>query len=153
MIDHALSNGTWFLIADGEKALFFVNEGDREYPVLKLRHEEAQDNPPDREQSANRPGRQQQSVGSARSAYEDTDWHQLAKDRFATHLAELLYRYAHDGDFAHIVLVAAPQVLAELRGQMHKEVSDRVAAEIPKTLTNHPLPEIERLLKAELGAA
>jgi len=153
MIEHALSNGTWILIADGEKALFFVNEGDREYPVLKLHHEEAQDNPPDREQSANKPGRQHQSVGSARSAYEDTDWHQLAKERFANRLAEILYKHAHNADFRHIVLVAAPQVLAELRGQLHKEVTDRVVAEIPKTLTNHPLPEIERLLKAELGAA
>ncbi|MDB6179364.1 host attachment family protein [Paracoccus sp. Z330] len=147
-----LGHETWVLIADGEKALFLVNEGDAEYPVLRVRHLEKQENPPDRAQSANRPGRQQQSVGAARSAYDDTDWHELAKERFADHLAELLYQWAHRNEFARIVLVAAPGILAELRSKMHKEVGDRVVQEIPKTLTNHPVDEIEKLLRAKLAS-
>ena len=145
-----LSNETWVLVADGEKALFLVNEGDAEYPVLRVRREEEQDNPPTREQAANRPGRQHESVGPGRSAYEDTDWHRLAKDRFADHLAEMLYERAHKNRFERIVLVAAPKVLAELRDKMHKEVAARVVGEVPKTLTNHPVDEIEKVLKAEM---
>jgi protein required for attachment to host cells len=147
-----LGNETWVLIADGEKALFLVNEGDAEYPVLRVRREEHQENPPTGEQAANRPGRQFASVGPGRSAYEDTDWHELAKDRFADHLAEMLYERAHKGRFDRIVLVASPGVLGELRGKMHKEVADRVVGEVPKTLTNHTVEDIEKVLKAELKA-
>ena len=150
---HDLSNKTWVLVADGEKALFLVNDGDAEFPVLTVGREEHQDNPPTREQAANRPGRQHESVGPGRSAYEDTDWHQLAKDRFADHLAELLYERAHKSRFKRIVLVAPPGVLGELRDKMHKEVRDRVVGEVPKTLTNHPVDEIEKVLKAELTPA
>ncbi|MBU2957750.1 host attachment family protein [Paracoccus sp. 1_MG-2023] len=145
-----LTNKTWVLVADGEKALFLVNHGDQDLLDLRVFDSEKQDNPSDYEQSANRPGRQHQSVGSGRSAYEDTDWHQLAKERFADHLAELLYERAHKGQFDRIVLVAAPKVLAELREQLHKEVSDKVVGEVPKTLTNHPLDQIEKVLKSEL---
>ncbi|WP_282602676.1 host attachment family protein [Paracoccus sp. PARArs4] len=146
-----LTNGTWVLIADGEKALFLVNHGDQDLLDLRIHDEEKQENPSDREQSANRPGRQHQSVGSGRSAYEDTDWHQLAKERFADHLAEMLYERAHKGRFDRIVLIAAPKVLAELRDKMHKEVASRVVGEVPKTLTNHPLDQIEKVLRAELA--
>jgi protein required for attachment to host cells len=30
----------------------------------------------------------------------------------------------------------------------HKEVVDRITGEVPKDLTSHPLPDIERLLAA-----
>lgn len=147
---HDLSNETWVLVADGEKALFLVNEGDAEIPVLNVRREKHQENPPTREQAANRPGRQFESVGPGRSAYEDTDWHQLEKDRFADDLADMLYKRAHRGDFERIVIVAAPSVLGEIRDKMHKEVADRVVGEVAKTLTNHPVDEIEKVLKSEL---
>jgi protein required for attachment to host cells len=55
---------------------------------------------------------------------------------------------AHRGDFKEIVLVAPPLVLGEMRKKLHKEVGDRVVAEIAKTLTNHPIDEVEALLKA-----
>ncbi len=58
-----LRNGTWVLVADGEKALFLVNDGDAEIPVLNVTREEHQENPHDIEQSANRPGRQGESDG------------------------------------------------------------------------------------------
>lgn len=150
---HDLSNETWVLVADGEKALFLVNDGDAEYPVLNVRREEHQENPPDHVQSANRPGRQGESSGPRRYAYEDTDWHELAKDRFADNLAEMLYERAHRGDFRRIVIVAAPSVLGELRDKLHSEVADRVVGEVDKTLTNHPVDEIEKVLKAELADA
>jgi protein required for attachment to host cells len=150
---HDLSNETWVLIADGEKALFLVNEGDAEYPVLRVRREAHQENPRDHEQSANRPGRQHESVGPGRSAYEDTDWHELAKDRFADELAGMLYERAHRGEFRRIVLAASPGVLGELRDKLHKEVKDRVVGEVDKTLTNHTIEDIEKVLKAELAAA
>ncbi|MCZ4256873.1 host attachment family protein [Sulfitobacter sp. G21635-S1] len=147
-----LTNGTWVLIADGEKALFLVNQTDGEDPFLEVFREEAQDNPPNREQAANRRGRFNDGPSVHRSAVQDTDWHQLAKDRFAGELAEILYRKAHQGAFDRIVLVAPPHTLGELRREIHKEVADRVVAEVPKTLTNHPVDQIETLVAREIAA-
>jgi protein required for attachment to host cells len=35
-----------------------------------------------------------------------------------------------------------------LRESLHKEVTDRIAIEVPKELTAHSVADIERLLKA-----
>lgn len=148
-----LTRGTWVLIADGEKALVLENQTDHENPYLTVLSKEEQENPPDREQSANQRGRFNDGPSVHRSAVEDTDWHQLAKDRFADDLAEMLYKKAHKGAFKDIVLVAAPGVLGELRNKMHKEVEQKVIAEVPKTLTNHNLDDIEKVLKHELDTA
>ena len=87
-----IENGTWVLIADGEKALFMVNETDGEDPFLQVFREEEQDNPPNRDQAANRRGRFNDGPSVHRSAVDDTDWHQLSKDRFASELADILYK-------------------------------------------------------------
>ncbi len=147
-----LETGTWVLIADGEKALILENHGDAEAPHLKVRRKEEHENPPAREQAANRPGRMSDSQGN-RSAFQDTDWHELEKTRFAKELAALLYERAHKGLFSKIVLVAAPHVLGDLRKELHQEVSDKVVGEIAKTLTNHSLDEIETRVAADLAAA
>lgn len=144
-----LTQGTWVLIADGEKALFLENAVDAQDPDLNVVRLEAQDNPSDREQSANRPGRMPDPGPGQRSALDDTDWHLLAKERFARDLADILYAKAHAGAFERIVLVAPPKTLGELRDALHKEVRDRVVGELAKDFTNHPLDEVETLLKRE----
>ncbi|WP_102107601.1 host attachment family protein [Oceaniglobus roseus] len=153
-----LKNGTWVLIADGEKALFLENVTDGEDPHLQVRRKEEQDNPSDLDQSANRPGRMQEGrpggeASGPRSAFQDTDWHQLAKDRFADDLAELLYKQAHRGKYDSLVLVAAPGVLGEIRDKMHQEVRQKVIGEVAKTLTNHSIDDIEKIVKEDLAAA
>ena len=147
-----LKNGTWIVVADGEKALFLRNITDGENPNFEVIRKEEQDNPKDIDQSANRPGRVSQSANVGRHAYDDTDWHELAKERFAQDLADILYERAHKGKFDTIVLVAAPNVLGELRDQLHQEVTNKVIGEIPKTLTNHPVQEIEKIVKDDLAA-
>ncbi|WP_458792849.1 host attachment family protein [Yoonia sp. MH D7] len=147
-----IENGTWVLIADGEKALFLRNETDAENPNLQVIRKEEQENPKDIDQSANRPGRVGQSATHGKSAYDDTDWHELAKERFAADLADILYKRAHNGDFEKIILAAAPNILGELRAKLHQVVTDKVIAEIPKTLTNHALQDIEKILVNDLAA-
>ncbi|MCF6445410.1 host attachment family protein [Nereida sp. MMG025] len=147
-----LHNGTWVVIADGEKALFLHNLTDGADPHLEVFREEEQDNPKDIDQSANRPGRMPDTGQGQRSALDDTDWHELAKDRFAADLADILYMQAHKGQFDHLVICAPPKTLGELRDQMHQEVSEKVIGEVPKTLTNHPVTEIEEIIKNDLAA-
>ena len=148
-----LEKDTWVLIADGEKALFLQNQTDGENPHLTVFREEEQDNPPNREQAANRPGRFNDGPSVHRSAVQDTDWHQLAKDRFAADMADILYKQAHKGRFDRLVIVADPSTLGELRDALHQVVSDKVVGEIPKTLTNHPIDEIEKIVVDALRAA
>ena len=147
-----IRNGTWIVVTDSEKALFLRNLTDHEDPHLEVTGKDEQENPSDIEQSANRPGRMQDTGVQQRSALDDTDWHELAKERFAADLAEKLYHEAHEGNFERLILVASPQVLGDLRAELHQEVSDRVVAKIPKTLTNHPVGKIEDLVKKELDA-
>jgi protein required for attachment to host cells len=91
-------------------------------------------------------------AGSAgqRSAMEETDWHRLAKERFAAELAEMLYTMSHKGAFDRLVLVAPDRVLGALRDTMHGEVSAKVVAELHKDLTNHPLDKLEKILAENL---
>ncbi|TDL78060.1 host attachment protein [Palleronia sediminis] len=146
-----LTQGTWVLIADGEKALILENKTDHENPYLAVLSTKEQDNPSARAQATDRPGRFNDGPSVHRSAVQDTDWHELAKDRFADDLAEMLYNKAQKGAFERIVLVASHGVLGEMRGKLHHEVERRVVAEIPKTLTNHSLDDIEKVVKASLA--
>ena len=149
------------LVADGRKMLFFRNEGDGEFPNLAVERKRVDDNPADREQGTDQPGRAFASAGSPRtggavsagahnrSAYEETDFHQLEEDRFAAEAADLLNRRALRNDFDSLVVVAPPKTLGELRKHYHKEVEKRLAAEVAKDLTNTPVEEIERILQAQ----
>ncbi|MBZ9700008.1 MULTISPECIES: host attachment protein [unclassified Mesorhizobium] len=143
-----LKHGIWIMVADGEKALFLRNAGDTKFPNLEVVQEVRQDNPPTREQGSDSPGRYNDGPSVHRSAVEETDWHRIGKERFADELAERLYKLAHRGSFDEIILIAPPLVLGAMRKILHKEVSDKVSAEIPKTLTNHAVFEIEALLRA-----
>ena len=147
-----LAKDTWIVVADGEKALFLRNITDGENPHFEVIAKDEQDNPKDIDQSANRPGRMADGGPGQRSALDDTDWHELAKERFAADLSDKLYAQAHKGRFDRIVLVAAPNILGEMRDQLHQEVTNKVVGEIPKTLTNHPLTEIEKIVKNDLAA-
>ncbi|TPM09942.1 Host attachment protein [Mesorhizobium sp. B2-3-11] len=143
-----LKHGIWVLVADGEKALLLKNVGDTKFPNLEVVHLMEQENPPTREQGSDSPGRYNDGPSVHRSAVEETDWHRIGKERFAEEIAARLYKLAHDGEFDSIVLVAPPVVLGAMRKKLHKEVGDKVTAEISKTMTNHGIPEIEALLQA-----
>ena len=54
-----LKNNTMVVVTDSEKALFIRNLTDHENPHFEVTDEEHQENPSDIEQSANRPGRMQ----------------------------------------------------------------------------------------------
>jgi protein required for attachment to host cells len=145
-----LKTGTWVLIADGEKALFLENVGDEQDMNLQVIRKEEHENPETSEQGTDRPGRFNDGPTVSRSAVQDTDWHEMEKHRFAKDLADMLYKKAHANKFKQIVLVAAPQVLGDLREKLHSEVKNRVIREIDKTHTNEPVDEIERMLTAEM---
>lgn len=148
-----LKDGTWVLVPDSEKALILANRGDGDPPDLRLLRKTEQDNSPDREQGTDRPGRTQSSHGPGDSAYDETDWHELGKERNAGDLADLLHKHAHASSYSELVLIAAPEVLGNLRKALHEEVVDRVVAEGPKGLTQVPLDQLEMRLTKDLEDA
>jgi protein required for attachment to host cells len=146
MNDVNIPTGALVLVGDGRKALFLRNRGTPEQVELVTERVLEQDNPATRDQGSDRPGRYLGPDGTSRSATEETDWHQLAEDRFAQQIADALYRSAHAQGFSALVVIAPPKVLGTLRQTFHKEVTTRLVAEVPKDLTSHPIPEISRLL-------
>jgi protein required for attachment to host cells len=143
-----ISHNALVLIGDGQKALFLRNKGTPQQVSLEVEQILEQDNPATREQGTDRPGRSVQSVGMARSAVEESDWHHIAKERFAGAIAEALYRHAHDNRFDKLVVVAPANILGNLRQAFHPVVSGRIIGEIAKELTSHPIPHIEKLMAA-----
>lgn len=143
-------HNAFVLVADGRKLLFLRNEGDAEYPNLQVERVREQDNPATSDQGSDAPGSAFSSVGTGRSSYEQTDFHQIAEDRFAAEAAAMLNKRALADEFESLIIVAPPHTLGELRKHYHKEVSDRLRGEIGKDLTGHTMAEIEAaLLKAE----
>jgi len=141
-----LKHGLWVVVADGEKALFLRNDGNAKFPDFQVVQEMEQENPATREQGTARPGRHSDGPSPHNSAFAETDWHRLNKERFADEIAEHLYKAAHAGRIDDLVIVAPPQVLGEVRKKLHKEVKAKVRAEIAKTLTNQPVWDIEAVL-------
>ena len=148
-----IPHGAWVLVADGEKALYLVNKGDEEHLHLIVRDKETQENPKAQDWAANRPGRFNDGPSVHRSAVQDTDWHQLEKERFAKDIAEELYKAAHADKFDTLVIAASRPVLSELRNEMHQAVRERLMFDVAKVLTNMPLDEIEDLIAREVKDA
>jgi len=143
-----LPHKSFIVVADGRKMLFFRNEGDAMHPNLVVERVREQDNPESSAQGTDAPGRTFASNGTGRSAYEETDWHQLEEDRFAAETAELLKKRALRNDYDALFVIAPPKTLGELRKHYHKEVSGRLAGELDKDLTGHPVDQIEKILIA-----
>ncbi|MES0860820.1 host attachment family protein [Ruegeria sp. SCPT10] len=145
----ALSQGTWVIVADGEKALFMENITDAEDPNLVVVSVEEADMPA--AQPSDRAGRRNDGGPNQKSALNDASWKTHAKSLFVQELATLLNRKGLKGAYKRLVLVASPHVLGLLRRRLHSEVLAKVVAEVDKTLTNHPLHKVERVLISKLA--
>jgi protein required for attachment to host cells len=145
----AVHHNALVLVADGQKFLMLRNVGDASQPVLRYEGGGQQENPATRDQGTDQPGRAFGSLGSQRSAIEQTDFHQLEKDQFAAQAAEILSKLAQAGDFEKLIVVAPPHTLAELRKHYDEAVRSRIVGEIDKDLTKHPVDEITTILLRE----
>jgi protein required for attachment to host cells len=141
-IDH----DTLVLVIDGGKMLLFRNEGDANYPNLRVEEASENANPADHAQHTDAPGRAFASVGGARSAMAETDFHQLQEDRFAADAIAELNRRALDNAFERLIIVAPPGLLGEMRKHYNKALGARLVGEIAKDLTGHHPPDIERAI-------
>ena len=120
------------VVADGESARVFRNVGAD--GALSLQQQElvtAQNVDDD---------------GPSGSAPTEQSPQQTDEATFAKQLAHRLNNGALTNAYAHLVLVADPQTLGQMRPQLHKETLQRMHGELAKTFTNSPVHDIERAL-------
>jgi len=140
MSDLLIHRGEWVVVCDGAKALVLENSGDAKFPNLKMVKVLEQEDLATHELGADAPGRTVNSVGSIRSAVEQTDWHDQAERAFLVNLA--------NGKTKSVIIVAPPRALGILRPVYSHKVRDAVRAEVDKDLVKHPIHEIEKHLTA-----
>lgn len=141
-----LRHGGWIVVADGEKALFLENVGTPDRPELGVFRQLHQENPTSAEQGTDRPGRLNDGGPAHKSAVEETDWHRIAKEKFATEIAGILDRNAGRKSFEQLIIIAPPLVLGELRKNLGKQAASRIVQEIAKDFTKHPVERIQKLV-------
>ena len=120
------------VVADGEGARIFRNVGND--GVLSLKQQEHV-TPKDLEDD-----------GPSGAAPPEQTHHQTDEATFAKQLAHRLNHGALTRTYAHLVLVADPQTLGQMRPQLHKETIARMHGELAKDLTNSALKDIEHAL-------
>jgi protein required for attachment to host cells len=100
------------------------------------------------------PGRQRQSFGrGSRPALEPhTDPKVVERDRFVRELAHELNRAHAHRDYEGLVIVAAPQVLGQLRSSLTSVVEKSVLASLDKDYTQLELRDLKERLSPTVEA-
>jgi len=123
-------------VADGEILNLFRNTGDKATPKLTAL--------PDTEVGTTNHrsgGRHQSSSANPADSQQD-------EDSFAAGIAQILNRRVLDGKIEHLVVVAAPRTLGELRKHYHKALEAVLVGEIAKDLTGHSTGDLEKIIAA-----
>jgi protein required for attachment to host cells len=141
-----IRQGDWVVVCDGAKVLMLENIGDDVFPNLKTRETHGNSNPPTHEQGTDEPGRVFQSVGGARSATEQTDWHEQSEHEFLTKLAARLDAAVKAGQIKSLIIVAPPRALGVIRNAYTPALRAALRAEIDKDLVRMPVHQIEKHL-------
>lgn len=129
-----IPTGAWVVVADGTHGRLFHNIGKND--VLRLKQEELLQ--PDMADA--------RGQGPSGHRPPDASPEQTDEATFAKQLAHRLNAAALKHEFEHLVLVADPRTLGEIRPQLHGETSKRLVGELAKTLTNFTVDDIEKIL-------
>ena len=141
-----IRQGDWVIVCDGKKALILENVGDEKFPNLKTREVQEHADPKTSELGTDAPGRSFSSVGSGRSAVEQTDWHTQEEERFLRKLVGHLDAAVNAGKIKSLVMVAPPRALGVLRQAYSHNLRAALRAEIDKDFVKLPVYEIEKHL-------
>jgi len=130
-----LPHGTVIALVDGKKFELFRNGGNEAHPEL------APMEPPKLDEHNKGAGAHHYS-----SAGNPTG-HLLEEDAHAAAVAEWLNQQAIAHKFEHLVVIAAPRTLGELRMHYHKQLESTLLAELAKDLVGRPGPDIVAALR------
>lgn len=132
-----LPNGAVVAVADGAQLLLFKNDGDEQHinlvnvgaPKVSLDNKSA--------------GAKDQDAGPG-----GHDPRQLEEFAHAAGVAEWLNGEVLNNKISKLVIIADPRSIGEMRRHYHKETEAALIGEITKTLTNSPVADIEKAIKA-----
>ena len=131
-----IPHGATVVVTDGESLHLFRNASTDAHPELTaLPH-------PDIHGASSDAGSRHHG-GAANPSYR-----QLCEDGYAAATAAWLNSEVLSGEIAHLVIVAAPKTLGELRKHYHKELSAKLRGEIGKELTGHNAADIAKAIAA-----
>lgn len=138
----------WVIVCDGSKALFLQNAGDAKFPNLQTREVLEQKVPPTSAIGTDAPSRAYASVGHARSAIEQTDYHTQQEEEFLRSIMGKLDAAVQAGKVKSLILVAPPRALGVLRQHYTHVLKQAVRQEVQKDYVRMPVYEIEKHLAA-----
>ena len=141
-----IGTGDWIVVCDGRKALILENLGDRMFPNLHKKEVHEHPDSSTRMQGSDAPGSVHQSMGSARSSIEQTDWHDQSERTFLKALADRLNIAVTTGETTALTIVPSPRALGMIRPDFSVAVRKAVQGEIAKDLVKMPIHEIEKQL-------
>lgn len=136
---------TWVLVADGQQARCLEGEGRlevlHEVPEMKL----SADDFPSRHNESEPRGRIQESASSERHAIEPRTPPARQRERDFAKAVAARISAAHE-KYDHLVLLASPKTLGDLREFISKAAQNKITAEAAKDFTNSTDKEVaERL--------
>ncbi|RWB97351.1 MAG: host cell attachment protein [Mesorhizobium sp.] len=129
-----LANGTLIVVTDGDKLRLFRNKGHE--PRIDL-----VEMPEPRLHLANTG-----SGGRHRSSTANPDDSRLREDDLAAAVAAYLNREALTEVFEHVVVIADPRTLGELRKHFQAPLRAKLVGEVAKDLAKHSAKAIEDML-------
>ncbi len=154
MARHHINTGDWIVVCDGRKALILVNRGDEKFLNLQVHEVFEHADPATRTLGSDAPGRVHQSMGVARSAVEQADWHDAAEQTFLHGLVHHIDQAMAKRDAPQaIFVIAAPRALGILRKSYSLATLRKIQVEFSKDYMTLPVAEIERHVIADLKSA
>ena len=126
--------GTTVAVADGKTVRLFHNRGVK--PGVRLVEITAAPLAPAHSGSGAR-----HHTGSA-----NPDGRRLVEDDFAAATAAFLNKLSLDGTIEHLVVVADPRTLGEMRKHFHRDLSRKIIGELAKDFSRRPLEDIASLI-------
>ena len=129
-----IPHGTTIVVLDGSGLKLYRNGGEETHPKL------APLPVPALTAHSHDSGKQH------RSSAANPDRQNAGEDSFFAAVAEWLNGQAAEGKIQHLVVVAPPRALGELRRHYHKALAEKVLLELHKDLMDRPLAELEAAL-------
>lgn len=120
--------GALVAVVDGEKIALFENAGQQDVQLTAL------PTPAIEERASGAAGR----ISSEANPDNDTQ----AEDGFAMGVADVLNKMVLTNKVEHLLVIAAPKTLGQLRKGWHKETEARLVGELAKDLTGHSVDQI-----------
>ncbi|MGE0417114.1 MAG: host attachment protein [Acetobacteraceae bacterium] len=136
-----------FVIADGGQARLVMSADDNALHTVEHLESEAL-HKRSSDLTSDRPGRSFESASPTRHAVEPrNDPHEMEKIRFAHIVGERIKEAGATGRFNELVLVAPPNVLAEMMSMLDKPTEAKVIGTLAKDLVKVPDHELYPHLK------